>query len=458
MGISNLIYNMGAKKMMYKSNCYKSWFNADWIRFKETHLMTPGVNFEPDAIKYKALLMKSGPKCFGLGINHPFPYVGYFGEFLRGEIKGDAYFRYGGTSIDALEERLLLAEAGYLMDKGINPAEYLDAAVVPAGMCAISMVALTMASLLPVDTPKGREKRAGMQFMRGEVVYPATKRALDEMVCSIACMSPAIAVDTTDEKGVNNVYTTLDSIGARILALHLEPVTNPEIEHTNIRRIYQEVNDSLNHTPIVADNTFLTPYLQQPLRMGADIIVHSLTKYASDGKMVAGAVIGPKPFVQTLKKWRGVIPGCMQTPQLAIELYELLSDMPDRIETQSRYAKEIAEYLRSVPEYVETVHYPDLGNLTREGLAGGVLSFELAGTPEQKTAREIALTNEVIAHPSIAKYAVSLGHEEHLFFGESTYGLPNNNPPGFVRYAVGRNPDAKAMIKFLDEKFRQVCK
>jgi cystathionine beta-lyase/cystathionine gamma-synthase len=135
----------------------------------------------------------------------------------------------------------------------------------------------------------------------------------------------------------------------------------------------------------VVDNTFGTPYLQRPLEMGADIVVHSATKYLSGhGDLTAGAVAANAPYDAALETVRKLVGGVLAPFEAWLALRGLKT-LPLRMQRQCANARDLAARLAAHP-MVEAVNHPALADhpdtdVSRRVLddTGGLLSFELAG-------------------------------------------------------------------------------
>jgi methionine-gamma-lyase len=165
--------------------------------------------------------------------------------------------------------------------------------------------------------------------------------------------------------------------------------------------------------PVVVDNTFASPYLQNPLDLGCDVVVHSATKYiGGHGDVIAGLAVGKKEFlddvaVSTLKDIGGVI-----SPFDAWLLLRGLKTLPVRVDRHCDNAEEIFKRLITHPN-VASVYYPNddahpdyhiMKKQMRRG--GGVISFEIKGTK--------ADAQKFLNDLSFLKIAVSLGDAETL--------------------------------------------
>lgn len=429
-------------------NIHEHWFNDEWKEFKETSLITPE-NYEKDVANFKKYSKRASGRTLRLQVSKPLSHVGQLGDMILGKEPKDFYFRLGSGVTDALAERLVLTEAGYLEEKGVNPLEHIAATTTPAGMAAIYAVAMELARNMSF------EKRKGRRFLQGKTVYTHTNNVLTDRMKEMG-LEAAIKVDTTKPE---DVESALRYNRGQIIGIFYEPVTNPLIEYTNTRAIHQIAKEY--GVLVIVDNTFLTPYLQQPFRMGADIIIHSMTKYMNgEGDMLGGAVIGPQEFIKSMREWQTTTGCVIQSPTLALSLFDRLGMLSERMEIHVQDAKLFADYLKN-SKYVEKVNYPDLGENTRDGSPGAVISFVMAGKDaDEKIRREAALMQYLIdnSRETGILYQVSLGDREHLMIGETTlgFGKSENLPAGLVRFAVGREPEAKEVISFLEKAFEHV--
>jgi len=223
----------------------------------------------------------------------------------------------------------------------------------------------------------------------------------------------------------------------------IETPSNPLLRLVDIKAIATKakVVDAL----VVVDNTFLTPILQQPLTLGADIVVHSCTKYINGhSDVVAGAIITKDQQLGIDLDWWA---NCIGVTGSAFDSYMALrglKTLPVRLKQHQQSAGIIAQYLDQHPA-VTKVYYPGLASHPQHQLAqtqqagfGGMLSFELAGDIEhcQDFLEEISLfclaeslggVESLIAHPATMTHA---GMEESA---RITAGISNN----LIRLSVG---------------------
>lgn len=196
--------------------------------------------------------------------------------------------------------------------------------------------------------------------------------------------------------------------GARLL--HVESPTNPTVRVVDLRRAA-----ALAHARgalLSVDNTFASPMNQNPLGLGADLVMHSATKYlGGHSDLLAGVVMGSEALLQPIWRARRVFGG-MLDPMTAWHIERSLKTLALRVEVSNRNALALAQRLERHAA-VERVHYPGLPSHPHHALArsqmrgfGGVLAVEVRGGGE--AARAVAESLRVIRH------ATSLGSVESL--------------------------------------------
>ena len=220
----------------------------------------------------------------------------------------------------------------------------------------------------------------------------------------------------------------------------VETPTNPLMSIVDLRAVAAAAHAS--RAFVVVDNTFATPYLQRPLELGADVVVHSTTKYLGGHSDVVGGFAGTNdPSIAErlafLQNSLGAIPG----PLDSWLVLRGLKTLAIRMRQHSANAQRIAEHLEIHPA-VERVRYPGLESHPQYGLArsqmdgfGGMISFDVAGSGQDAL--------EVVRSTSIWQLAESLGGVEsliehpgvmtHASLSESPYSIPEN----LIRLSVG---------------------
>lgn len=230
-----------------------------------------------------------------------------------------------------------------------------------------------------------------------------------------------------------------DHIDEKTRIVWLETPTNPLLNIVDIQAAAKAAHDV--GAMVVVDNTFATPYLQQPLELGADIVIHSMTKYlGGHSDTVGGFVATSDPTVAErlyfLQKSLGAVPG----PFDCWLVLRGIKTLAIRMERHSENARQIADYL-STHEAVESVLYPGLPDHPGHEIAarqmkdfGGMISF-LVESEEEAVA--------LVARTKIFKLAESLGGVESLIehparmTHASTADAPFAAPKNLVRLSVG---------------------
>ena len=195
--------------------------------------------------------------------------------------------------------------------------------------------------------------------------------------------------------------------------LFVETPANPILRIADIRALGQLAQD--HGISLVIDSTFGGPVLQRPLDLGADYVVHSLTKYLSGhGDVLGGVVLGPKDGCQRVRKEMLVHLGGAMSPFNAWLISRGLMTLPLRMERHCKNAEELAQFLDDHPR-VSKVNYPGLTSHPHHELArrqmtgfGGMLTMQLKGG----LGAAITLAEKI----RLFKYATSLGHAHSLLF------------------------------------------
>jgi len=331
-------------------------------------------------------------------------------DLFAGKEKGYIYTRIGNPTIEALENKIAELENGY---KGI---------ALSSGMAAVSAVYMTVL-------------KQGDHMISTSAVY-GPSRCLMESIYSkfgVECTY----VDTGDIKEIQK------HIQANTKLLYIETPANPTITLTDIHKAAELAHQ---HGIIVAvDNTFCSPYLQKPLDLGADIVLHSLTKFINGhADIVGGIIISKKQELHEKLRKTMVYAGSNMDPHQAFMVIRGVKTLSLRIDKAQENAQEIAEYLEKHHK-VEWVRYPGLKSFPQHDLAkkqmngfGSMISFGLKGGYEAgKT---------LMDNVKLATLAVSLGGVETLIQHPASMthaGVSKENllaahiTDGLVRYSAG---------------------
>ncbi len=265
--------------------------------------------------------------------------------------KGYSYSRSANPTVRALEEKLTVLEDGF------------DCTCYSTGMAAIQAV---LQSCL----------NAGDHAVVSDVAYGGTYR-----LCTKVYQRFGVEFTFSNSADPASVEAALRDNTRLILT---ETPANPTLKLTDIRAV-SDIAQSRG-IPHAVDNTFLTPFYQRPLELGADIAIHSTTKYF-DGHnaTVGGAVIAGTEALDESIRFIQNASGVIMSPWVAWLTLQGIKTLSIRLERQSANAKEIAEFLEAHPK-VDRVSYPGLASFEQHELAkrqadgfGAMLWFEVAG-------------------------------------------------------------------------------
>lgn len=332
-------------------------------------------------------------------------------EMFRGERAGYIYGRTRNPTQTILEERMASLEGG-------------EAAMTTAsGMGAISSIMLTL--LNPGD-----------EALIDHTVYGNTFAYFTQALTRFG-----VIVKLAD---FTRLETVTDQIGEKTKVVFFETPANPNlrvIDIAAVAAIARKVG-----ALVVVDNTFATPVLQRPLEFGADLVVHSGTKYlGGHGDLLAGVVVGPAALIkqvrQTGLRW---MTGATLSPFNCFLMLRGLKTLELRLERHSASGLAVAEMLEKHPK-IASISYPGLPAFPQHELAkrqmsafGGLMAFELDGGLEMGMAlmnkltlitRAVSLgdTETLIQHPASMTHAIYSAEER------ARHGISD----GLLRLSVG---------------------
>jgi cystathionine gamma-synthase len=207
-----------------------------------------------------------------------------------------------------------------------------------------------------------------------------------------------------DWLGVDEILQSMRRAEGHYRLVYIESPTNPLLRILPIRQIADEAQRK--GALLVIDNTFGTPIMQKPVSMGADLIVHSASKFlGGHNDLIGGFVAGSRSLVKTIATARRFLGGVMD-PHTAFLCWRGIKTLKVRMELQNRNAQRIAEYLESRPE-VERVWYPGLKShpeflLAADQMSGSgcIVSFEL-GAGVQGVTRFLKSLKTIRIAPSL---------------------------------------------------------
>lgn len=335
------------------------------------------------------------------------------GRRFAGQEEGYIYTRLGNPTTTVLEDKVAALENGEAC------------AAASSGIGAISSCLWSIAA-------------AGKHILADETLYGCTFALLNHGLTRYGV--EVTFIDTSDLEAVKA------NLKENTVCVYLETPANPNLKITDIAEISKIAHSYNPEIKVVCDNTFASPYLQRPLELGADVVVHSATKYLNGhGDVIAGFVVGKADFIQQVKLF-GIkdMTGSVMGPFEAFLILRGLKTLEIRMQRHCANAKTVAEFLEN-NEKVEKVYYPGLESHVGYEIAkkqmsdfGAMISFEVKGGKEAG----MKFVNSL----SLATIAVSLGDAETLIehpasMTHSTYSESELEAAGIstglIRISVG---------------------
>jgi len=341
-----------------------------------------------------------------------FDYVSGRREPPEGKSGGLVYSRFNHPNSEIVEDRLAVYEQ----------AE--SCSLFSSGMAAISTALLTFA-------------RPGEVILHSQPLYGGTETLLSKTLHNLDIQAVGFS-DGNDEVKVRDAAQQAMAQG-RVAVILIETPANPTNSLVNIRlmaRIADEIDQQQGSRPIIAcDNTLLGPLFQQPLTLGADLSLYSLTKYVGGhSDLIAGAAMGNKALMAKGRALRSAI-GTQLDPHSSWMLSRSLETLSLRMEKAFQNAEAVAAFLRDHPKVAKLHWLPYLDAESAEGKtyreqcsgAGSTFSFDITGGQ----AAAFRFLNAL----SLFKQAVSLGGTESLAShpGSTTH----SGVPQAVRQRIG---------------------
>jgi methionine-gamma-lyase len=358
-------------------------------------------------------------------------------DIFCGMQDGYAYTRLGNPTVKVLEAKVNALEGKEIKLK--NPEIRVSTAAFATGMAAVSSALL--AALKSGDT-----------VILGDVVYGATEHFCDNVL-------PRMDIKTVlaDMSNPEEFAETLKR-NPKTKAVLFETPTNPTMKIADIEEISRIAKAFNKEIIVMMDNTFATPYLQNPLNLGADVVIHSTTKYICGHGVVVGGVVTTinDKFKDALYMNVKDIGGS-QSPFDAWLVNMGIKTLPLRMEKHCKNAMEIAKFLEKHPK-VKQCSYPGLESHPQHKLAkkqmkdfGGMISLELKGGYEagEKLMDNIHLFTLGVSLgcvDSLIQHPASMTHACIPKDKRAKKGITD----GLVRISVGIE-DVEDLIKALDD-------
>ncbi len=302
-------------------------------------------------------------------------------EELKKYVEGDKnyylYSRYTNPTVEAVEQKLAALEGG---EKCL---------IVSSGQAAASTAVFGLL-------------RKGDHLVATPTLYGGVFDLLSKIV-------PGTGLEVTfaDDSSVDAIKK---AIKPNTKIIYTETPTNPNLTVVDLQAMSEVTKEA--HAIMIVDNTFATPINQNPLGLGADIVVHSGTKYlGGHSDLVCGAIVGPHKYMQQIYEYRKTV-GTNLDPGAAFLLLRGMKTLAIRVERSCSNAMKVAEFLDKHPK-VRNVRYPGLQSSPHHEMAkkqmrsfGGMICFEIDGG--------LDAVGKVIEAMQVFIHATSLGGVESL--------------------------------------------
>jgi cystathionine gamma-synthase len=347
-------------------------------------------------------------------------------DYFEGRTEREEYGRYGNPTVRAAERKLAALDGAS------------EAALFASGMAAGTTTLLTLL-------------KAGDHLVMTSDCYRRTRQFVSTILSRYGVTATLVAPG--DFAGLEKAL-----VPGKTKVILSESPTNPYLRVVDMSKLVA-IKQRFGGAKLVIDATFATPINQRPLEAGADLVIHSCTKYlGGHNDILAGAVCGNEGLVSAIRELRSIL-GAVLDPHSAYLLLRGLKTLALRVKRQNESALLIARWLEEQPQ-VEKVYYPGLASHPDHAVAkaqmtgfGGVVSFLVKG--------DLDRTSTFIDGCRLAQIAPSLGGAETLieqpalmsFYELSTeqreaVGIRNN----LVRMSVGLE-DADDIIADLRQAF-----
>ena len=327
------------------------------------------------------------------------------------------YTRVNNPNMEIVEDKLAVLDNA---DKSL---------VFSSGMGAISTTCLTF--LKPNDI-----------ILFNEPVYGGTEYLLLHILpqYNIKCIPFKSGIDKQEFQELITLYQD------KVKMIVIETPCNPLTLLTSIKMISQVRNEINRNIIIAVDNTFAGPFYHQPLNLGADLVIYSVTKFiGGHGDLVAGSVSGSENLIQQIKVKRTIL-GNIAEPDTCWLIQRSLPTLKLRMDAQQKNALELVEYL-STQKHVTNIYYPNHQTNSKQQLeifreeykgSGSLISFELNQSKEKifqflnslkiiKLAVSLGSLDTLIQHPS------SMTHSDLSIEDKNRLGITDN----LIRCSVG---------------------
>ncbi len=350
------------------------------------------------------------------------------GDRFAGRDNGYKYTRLGNPNTKEVADRVAALDE---TDAGLYTS---------TGMSAVSTALLGLL-------------KAGDHFIASDCLYGGTVSVINKVLTQYGIEMDYVKIN--DEAAFKAAFKPNTKL------VYIETPANPTLELIDIPKVAEIAH--AHGAVLVVDNTFMTPYLQKPMQLGADVAVYSVTKYINGhGDVVGGIITGKQAYIDRINSPHLLNLGGTGSPFDAWLVTRGLKTLGLRMDRHCENAMKVAEYLEANPN-VERVYYPGLKSFEQHELAktqmsgfGGMIAFEMKGGYQA--------SEKLLDHLHLISLAVSLGGVDSLIQHPASMthaAVPADEKlkagitEGLVRISVGIE-DIEDILEDLEKGFSHV--
>ena len=332
--------------------------------------------------------------------------------------------------------RFALEEGGYIYSRLGNPTNSQleeKMALLENGEACMS----TASGIGAISSALWTALKAGDHVVASKTLYGCTFALLNHGISRYG-----VDVTFVDASNIDEVKSAMRE-NTRVV--YLETPANPDLKIMDIETI-SNIAHEVKNCIVIVDNTFCTPYIQRPLELGADVVVHSATKYLNGhGDVIAGFVVGKQDFINQVRLF-GVkdMTGAVLSPFDAYLIMRGMKTLQIRMDRHTQNAMKVAEFLET-HENVIKVNYPGLKSFPQYELAkkqmdmpGGMIAFEVKGGLEagKKLLNSLELCTLAVSLgdcETLIQHPASMTHSPYTPEERAAAGISD----GLIRISVG---------------------
>ncbi|CEI72356.1 MULTISPECIES: methionine gamma-lyase [Romboutsia] len=332
--------------------------------------------------------------------------------------------------------RFALEEGGYIYSRLGNPTNSQleeKMALLENGEACMS----TASGIGAISSALWTALKAGDHVVASKTLYGCTFALLNHGISRYG-----VDVTFVDASNIDEVKSAMRE-NTRVV--YLETPANPDLKIMDIETI-SNIAHEVKNCIVIVDNTFCTPYIQRPLELGADVVVHSATKYLNGhGDVIAGFVVGKQDFINQVRLF-GVkdMTGAVLSPFDAYLILRGMKTLQIRMDRHTQNAMKVAEFLET-HENVIKVNYPGLKSFPQYELAkkqmdmpGGMIAFEVKGGLEagKKLLNSLELCTLAVSLgdcETLIQHPASMTHSPYTPEERAAAGISD----GLIRISVG---------------------